>query len=387
MAGFARGLGRVNLAAVEDTAAQITFWAPPGVIELRWPGQAETIDHPGGPGAVELDGLAPATTVEVVLRRATVTATVAVRTLDAPPGAALCRIATVSDLHLGAESHGFSGRLRDPSARNGSLPADPAPVRCARGALVAAGRWGAEVLVGKGDLTHHGRCEEWQQLGRLLAEHGGAMTCIGIPGNHDKPRVSEVDHAPAMQAAGLRTADVGILDVDGARIIAFDSAETGNRLGTVTRHAATVVDAAADAHRDGRAVLVFLHHPLERSPGRKPHTRGVTWSDGRRFAAELARANPRALLSAGHTHRNRRRDLGSVIHTEVGSTKDWPGVWGGYAVHEGGIRQVVRRITAIDAIGWIDHSRWAAGGLWWPYSPGRLADRCFTHAWPGGPGR
>ncbi len=390
MAGIARGLQRVHLAAVEDTAAQLTFWAPPGEIELRRPGRSETLCHPGGPGAVELDGLTPATTVEVVLRRETVTATIAVRTLTTPPGAALCRVATVSDLHLGAESHGIAGGLRERFPRGdhgGSLLGDPAPVRCARGALVAAGRWGAEALVGKGDLTHHGRPEEWQQLGRLLAEHAGSMTCVGVPGNHDKPLIDDRGRLPAMRDAGLRTADVEILDLDGARIIAFDSAEAGHRLGTVARHAATVVDAAAEARRDGRAVLVFLHHPLERSPVRKPHTRGVAWSHGRRFAADLARANPRALLSAGHTHRNRRRDIGTVVHTEVGSTKDWPGVWGGYAVHEGGIRQVVRRITAADAIGWIDDSRWAAAGLWWPYSPGRLADRCFTHDWPTGPGR
>lgn len=387
MAGVARGLQRVHLAAVEDTAAQITFWAPPGEIELRRPQRSDTIEHPGGPGAAELDGLRPAATVEVVLRHRGAATTVVVRTLATPPGEALCRIATVSDLHLGAESHGFTGTLRDRSPRDSAPFGDPAPVRCARGALVAAGRWGADVLVGKGDLTHHGRADEWQQLGLLLAEHCVSMTCVGIPGNHDKPRAPETDHAAAMRAAGLRAADVEILDVDGARIIAFDSAETGTRLGNVARHGAAVIDAAADAHRDGRAVLVFLHHPLERSPVRKPHTRGVAWSDGRRFAAELARANPRALLSAGHTHRNRRRDLGPVVHTEVGSTKDWPGVWAGYAVHEGGIRQVVRRISAADAIGWINHSRWAAGGLWWPYSPGRLADRCFTHAWPTGPGR
>jgi len=341
---------------------------------------SRTVDHPGGPGALDLVALRPATTYDVELTHERTRRRLSVRTLDAPPGAELARIATISDLHIGATTHGLSGTMFDRSRH-----AEPPPVRCARGAITAASRWGAEVLVGKGDLTEHGWAEEWQTLGQLLATHAGTMHCLGVPGNHDRTRVRDVTAEAGLIHAGFASAGLQVRDVEGARIIAFDSAEDGRAWGAVHRHGDDVLDAAADAARAGRAALVFLHHPLERTPARNRFPRGVRYADGQRFARALTGANPRVLLSAGHTHRNRRRAVGSLVHTEVGSTKDWPGVWAGYAVHEGGIRQVVRRIADPDVMPWIDYTRWAAGGLWWPYSPGRLGQRCFTHIWPEAP--
>ena len=87
-------------------------------------------------------------------------------------------------------------------------------------------------------------------------------------------------------------------------------------------------------------------------------------------------------VTSGHTHRNRRRTHGAAVITEVGSPKDYPGVWAGYVVHEGGIRQVVRRVAAPDVLAWTDRSADAAHGLWGAWSPGHLDDRCFTHTWP-----
>ena len=71
-----------------------------------------------------------------------------------------------------------------------------------------------------------------------------------------------------------------------------------------------------------------------------------------------------------------------MIVTEVGSPKDYPGTWGGYVVHEGGIRQVVRRIAEPDVIAWTEYTRRAVGGVWGLWSPGSLSDRCWSHTWP-----
>jgi hypothetical protein len=90
----------------------------------------------------------------------------------------------------------------------------------------------------------------------------------------------------------------------------------------------------------------------------------------------------RVLITSGHTHRHRRHDLGGIVATEVGSTKDYPGTWAGYAVHEGGIRQVVRRIESPDCVAWLERTRAAALGRWGRWSPGELADRSFSYAWP-----
>lgn len=383
-------LRRVHLWAVEDTSVQVTFHASPGEVRLRaLPVGAgagsgagtdrspdHTVQHGGGPGGVVLDGLRPATAYRIELALGAAKAEIAANTLPSPPGAALARIATISDLHLGAHTHGLANTMFDRSGL-----ADTAPLRCARGAVVAARQWNAELLVGKGDLTQHGWAEEWRQLGDLLDRHAGAMARLGVPGNHDKPSVRELAASAGLAHAGLSNRAIEVCDLDGIRVIAFDSAADAASVGTLHDHAAAVADAAADAARAGRAALVCLHHPLERAPIQLQYPKGVPWAESRRFARLLQRANRHTLITAGHTHRNRMRRVAGLVHTEVGSTKDWPGVWGGYVVHEGGIRQVVPRITAADAIGWIDYTRWAAGGLWWPYSPGRMTDRCFTLRW------
>ena len=108
---------------------------------------------------------------------------------------------------------------------------------------------------------------------------------------------------------------------------------------------------------------------------------GVPPAEARQFLDALAAANPHTLVSSGHTHRHRRRHHGPVTITEVGSTKDFPGTWAGYDVHEGGIVQTVRRIADPSAIRWTDHTRRAAAGLWSRWAPGRLGDRCFTRTW------
>jgi hypothetical protein len=70
-----------------------------------------------------------------------------------------------------------------------------------------------------------------------------------------------------------------------------------------------------------------------------------------------------------------------MVITEVGSPQHYPGTWAGYVVHEGGIRQVVRRVAAPDAIAWTEQTRRSVLGVWARWSPGRIQDRCFSIAW------
>ena len=46
----------------------------------------------------------------------------------------------------------------------------------------------------------------------------------------------------------------------------------------------------------------------------------------------------------------------SLLLTEMGSTKDYPGVWAGYAVYEGGITQVPYPVAEPSARAWIDRT-------------------------------
>jgi hypothetical protein len=95
----------------------------------------------------------------------------------------------------------------------------------------------------------------------------------------------------------------------------------------------------------------------------------------------LRRANPAVVVTSGHSHRHRLRLIEGVPHVEVGSVKDYPGVWAGYVVHEGGIRQVVRRVSPNDCMRWTDKTRRVMFGTWPLFARGSLTDRCFVHHW------
>src|SRR3712207_4374623 len=98
--------------------------------------------------------------------------------------------------------------------------------------------------------------------------------------------------------------------------------------------------------------------------------------------AGRAPAPPAPLATAGHTRRHRRRRHGPLVVTEVGSTKDHPGTRAGYAGHDGGIRQVVRRIADPAVLRWSDDTRRGYLGIWGRWSAWTLGTRCFTHPWP-----
>jgi hypothetical protein len=71
-----------------------------------------------------------------------------------------------------------------------------------------------------------------------------------------------------------------------------------------------------------------------------------------------------------------------LVVAEVGSPQDFPGTWTGYVIYEGGIRQVVRRVAAPEALAWTESTKGCFAGLWGHWSPGTLPQRCFTHPWP-----
>jgi hypothetical protein len=197
------------------------------------------------------------------------------------------------------------------------------------------------------------------------------------------PKGPAVTPAEGLRSIGRQPPEPTLVhDVDGLRIVLVDTTQSGRHVGTIAGAVDDIVDAAADARRDGRAVFVAgHHHPMPQSvPYFWPP--GVPAGDVGSLFAQLAAANPAAFYTAGHTHRHRRYDRAGVCCTEVGSPKDYPGTWAGYIVYESGITQVVWRVAAPDVLVWTEHSRRAAFGLWGRWSPGRRDHRCFHHVWP-----
>ena len=331
-----------------------------------------TIDHLGGPGVVDLTGLAPATTHRITVTHAGGSTERAATTSSAPPGQELFRFATISDLHLGSDHFGFFKRMVEPSGHP-----DPFAVRSARAAIVAAQAWGAQRLVIKGDAAHHGLAADFALVGELVDRFPELPMSL-LPGNHD----TDLRGQPLPPTVGQRALPfeqgVSFLDLPGVRLVLGDTTIAGSGLGTLRRIGEDLIDAAAGSDR---GVFVAVHQHLQRTDPVRYWPPGIAHREVTPFLDKLETARPRAVVTSGHTHRNRARAHGSILITEVAATHHWPGVWAGYVVHEGGIRQVVRRIGATDVIDWHEYSKNAVASVWQRYAPGRLDDRCITHPW------
>ena len=88
--------------------------------------------------------------------------------------------------------------------------------------------------------------------------------------------------------------------------------------------------------------------------------------------------------TAGRTHRHRVRRMACGVPTvEVGCVKDFPGTWAEYRVFEGGVMQVVHRMSSPHALAWSEQCRhlYADFGMdYAAYALGSLAERCFVLA-------
>ncbi len=351
----------------------------PGPVRFVAADTAVDVMADGGPGAVTLDHLPPASNVAVTVsgegwpgrpRR------LLARTLTSPPGAELYRMATVSDLHVGAAAFGYRNRMVDhaPDA------ADLHPMRCARAALAEAQAWGAERVVVKGDVTHDGSQTQWDLIGPILAEV--TVPVDVVPGNHDRSIRRTVEPAAGLSRHGLTLVEgVRAIDLPGLRLVLADTCRGERHGGSVAAVADRICEVLACARTEGRPALLAVHHHFQSNDRRPLWPPGISAQEATRFLDRAADANPDLLVTSGHTHRHRRRRHGSVTLTQVGSTKDFPGVWAGYVVHEGGIRQVVRRVAEPSCMEWTERTGDEVFGLWRHIAPGRLGDRCFSLTW------
>lgn len=339
---------------------------------------------PVGPGAVTVEGLEPATTYDVTVtgphcprRRVD-----RITTLAPPPGALTARFATISDTHLGDGAFGALSTIVDVIPLPPQL--DPYPERCARAAITEAAAWGSELIIAKGDLTRDSEPAEFKEFARLVA--ASPVSVRAILGNHDVR--NRVDGAAILTRHGVDVArQATAVDLPGVRIILAHTPITTQRRGRLgdaeIDRIVTLAAGAPASSLGGPAgpVVVAMHHAPQRAPVATHYPPGLYSAESRVFVDRLREANPTSVILAGHTHRNRRYKVGGLTVSEVGSTKDYPGQWAGYAVYEGGIRQVVRRIASPDAIAWTEASRRALFGLWGRWAVSTLEQRCWIQLW------
>lgn len=375
---------RLEVFAVEDDGVQLS-WASLGGsgarVEVRRDGDVLAtcqLDDTAGPGALALGGLPPATDLEVLAHPGGAEPIhLGARTLAPPPGPRRSRVATISDIHMGERAFGHLPRIRDRDEAG-----EPAGTLCARAALAEAVAWGAELVVVKGDLTLDCRPAELEAAAEVL------RTCpvplVVLPGNHDggnhRPADLAADPARVLARHGIDlVTDLTVRDLPGLRVVACNTVVPGRGSGRIGARLPALLDALGGAEH---GVLLCLHHHPQRTIVPTHWPPGILGIDGHRFLDGVERANSATLVTAGHTHRHRRRRHGPVTITEVGSPKDYPGTWAGYVAHDGGIRQVVRRVAEPAAIAWTERTRAMGLGQWGRWAPGHLDARCFSLTWP-----
>jgi len=329
-------------------------------VELTTVTDTEAVLHDGS-RVVRVDGLRP--------NREHTVEGVTFRTLARPIGQLLARVATVSDVHIGETECGhYEGVNLGPALR--AEPGEPPyPETMARGAASEIAAAHCDVIVAKGDLTGRGAVAELATFLDIFERPFGDRL-HWTNGNHDVCKVSELPQGdrPATE----------LVKVAGARLALLDTSVAGETGGRVTdAQLAWLDDLGADS-ADATPVLVFAHHPVF---DHAAFTAPLAGADSDRLVEVFARRPALVGYFAGHSHRNLVRRLpqtGDVPWAEIGATKDYPGVWAEYRIYEGGVLQIVHRISTPEALSWTERTRSMFGGLYPSYSFGTLADRCFN---------
>jgi predicted phosphodiesterase len=277
----------------------------------------------------------------------------------------------VNDIHIGEEWFGVPNRFSEPD------DVEPYPARCLRAALAEAKAWGAQRIVAKGDLTDRGSEAEFEWFASIMRD--ADVTSNIILGNHDI-RTPDVDGVALLRGRGLDVAsEAAPVDVPGLRIVMLPSADEPHVGHWSPTDTARTIELAAEHHAP---IFVATHHYPQRFNTANEFPPGIPKRNAHRLMDALDRVAPRSLIACGHTHRHHRRHYKSLLITEIGSTKDYPGVWAGYVVYEGGITQTVHRVVEPSARAWTERTGSTLLGAWRWWSPGLQSHRNWSWEWP-----
>ena len=313
-----------------------------------------------GNQVVRLDNLQPQSTYSV--------RGVDVTTLPRPDGELLCRVATVNDVHFGEVECGvMDGSADGPIER--ATPGDPPYAETMnRGAAAEIAAIDSAAIIVKGDLSQDGEQAEWDAFEECYGAAFGDRLHV-VRGNHD-----------AYHGQSSYAGDQWI-ELPGVVVALLDTVIPNETTGNITAEQIDWLDSHAAAA--DRPVLVMGHHQqwIAGAGGtRSPHYFGLNPDSSDALAAIVARRPRIVAYTAGHTHRHRVRQMSCGVPTiEIGCVKDFPGTWAEYRVFEGGIMQVVHRVSSSAALAWSERCRhlYRDFGIdYEKYALGTLEDRC-----------
>ncbi|HAP74650.1 MAG TPA: hypothetical protein DCR14_01025 [Acidimicrobiaceae bacterium] len=297
----------------------------------------------------------------------------AFHTLARPAGELLCRVATVNDVHFGEVE---CGRIDDhpqgPIQR--SAPGEPPyPDTMNQAAVAEIAAVDPAAVIVKGDLSADGLPHEWAAFEACYRTAFGPRLHV-VRGNHDAYRGQH-------EYAGDQ-----LIELPGISIALLDTVIPERTTGWLTAEQIDWLDTVG-ADTD-RPVLVMGHHQQWLPGGAHGETHrsddyfGLHPDPSDALSDVFARRPALLAYTAGHTHRHRVRHMAcGAPSIEVGCVKDFPGTWAEYRVYEGGVLQVVHRISSRPALAWSERCRhlYADFGVdYEAYALGTLDDRCCT---------
>ena len=297
---------------------------------------------------------------------------VTVRTLPRPDGELLCCFATVNDVHFGEVEAGRIDDLAEGPIRRADAGAQPYPEVMNRAAAAEIAAIDPVAVIVKGDLSVDGKPAEWDAFEACYRDPFGDRLHV-VRGNHDAYRHQ------AGYAGDQR------IELPGVIVALLDTAIPGATTGMITTEQIDWLDELCASAE--RPVFVMGHHQQWIGSGpdakRSDDYFGLHPDASDALDALAARRPGIVAYAAGHTHRHRVRPMtrSGVPSIEIGCTKDFPGTWAEYRVHEGGMMQVVHRMSTPEALAWSESCRglYSDFGIdYETYALGTLADRCFN---------
>lgn len=207
-------------------------------------------------------------------------------------------IAQISDLHI-AEDGNYMRDFVDANAKL-AVAVD----------YLNAMQLRPDVVIATGDLTDHGRPEQYELLGAILDRLDAPL--LLIPGNHDEQGPFRERFAASHDDLPAQGPVRYAVETHGVRLVAIDSTKPDHHDGEIDAEQLGWLERTLASRPDDPTVL-FLHHP--------PFTTGIWWMDcinldGARALEALVRRQPQVrLVLTGHLHR--------PIATNWGSTVVW----------------------------------------------------------------
>lgn len=315
------------------------------------------------------DGLEPSTDHELL--------GMSVRTLARPPGELLCRFATVNDVHFGETE---AGRIDDHVEGPIQRPAPgepPYPEMMNAAAVAEIAAIDPDAVFVKGDLSQDGTDDEWAAFEACYRSTFGERLHV-VRGNHD-----------AYHGQDRYAGDTWV-ELPGLTVGLLDTVIPERTTGGLGPDQVLEIDERLGATRG--PVLLMGHHqqwiPHPDGSGERSDDYFGLHPDASDALDELCVRHRRVIgYTAGHTHRHRVRPMraSGVPSVEIGCVKDFPGTWAEYRVHEGGVMQVVHRISSPEALAWSERCRFLYSDFgvdYESYALGSLADRCFVFPGP-----